>query len=337
MKKYLILLLFIISSVGTKIYADDESKCFQMQMEYEKLEGQKKKNEKTYQRMLEILDFMEKKRCGLTTAEIKKRRDRIRTILNPSNDAPLDNTTSPTTYGDVGPLREYKAGNYNRAEQMYEDLYKKKHISQYKKMANKCKECLRYRTNGFDALASGEYAEAVDCFNKLLVLNPDDCVISEKLNEIKPWVGNTYLKGCLIFKKEDDLFLAVLPIPELQRKCNREDARVESVKCNHGELMDWRIPSMEEMKIILREIPSDQLGGDLFWFGNFDRRIRIKRNMRTNEITSKEYVEYNATCMDRTGRLIRTDNPTLLANYFLVRDFRNDCIPCPVTTYVDIR
>lgn len=239
--------------------------------------------------------------------------------------------------GEASAMSAFKMGNYNQAAKMYGALYGEYGSARFREMFEKSKECIVNKKNGYIAIEHGEYAEAVRCFNNLLVLNPQDVEITEKLNEIKPWVDNAYLEGSLIFPKGDGMFLAVLPIHEDQKKCNREEARDESVKCQQGGLMDWRIPTMEEMKIILREIPNDQLGGEVFWFGDFDRLMRIMRNPRTQEIVSREYVRYNATAMDKTGRLIRTDKPEFLANYFLVRDFSNDCISCPGTMYEETR
>ena len=238
---------------------------------------------------------------------------------------------------DATALNAFKAGNYDQAAKLYGSLYVDKGNAKYRTMLDKAKQCIIDRKEGFRAIVRGNYGEAVEHFNKILAVNPDDIIISEKLKEIKPWVDNAYLAGSLIFHKGEGLYLAVLPIPEGQRKCNRDEARDESIKCQHGGLMDWRIPSMEEMKIILREIPSDQLGGEVFWFGNYDRVCRIRRDPRTNVVISKEYIQYNATCMDKNGRYIRTDKPTYLANYFLVRDFTNDCVSCPVTVYEETR
>ena len=238
---------------------------------------------------------------------------------------------------EASALSLFKMGEYDKAAKMYGMLYAENGSTRFLDMAKKAQECIVNRRKGHIAIDHGEYAEAVQCFNKLLALNPHDARIAEKLNEIKHWVDNDYLKGSLIFPKGDGLFLAVQPIQESQKKCNREEARDESVKCRQGGLTDWRIPSMDEMKIILREIPENQLQGDVFWFGDFDRVMRIMRNPRTQEIVSQSYVSYSATCMDKTGRLIRIDNPEFRANYFLVRDFSNDCIPCPVTMYEETR
>jgi len=234
-------------------------------------------------------------------------------------------------------LHAFKTGNYEQAVKMYANLYIKKGSLKYKNMAYKCKECNNSAKAGYDAINQGNYAEAVDFLNRVISLNPDDNKASEKLKQIKPWVDNKCLMGSQIFTISEGVFLAVLPIPENQIKCNRDEARDESIKCQHGGLMDWRIPTMEEMKIILREIPSDQLGGEFFWFGDFDRVCRIYRNPRTNAIERKEYIQYNATCMDKYGKYIRTEQPTFLANYFLVRDFDIDCIQCPRTVYKETR
>lgn len=234
-------------------------------------------------------------------------------------------------------LSAFSAGNYDQAAKMYGILYAEKADVNYKKMVDKCKECLSNIKKGFQAKSQREYAEAVDYFNKVLALNPNDENISLEIEQIKPWVNNKYLEGSLIFQMSEGVFLAVLPISDTQKKCNREEARDESIKCQQGNLSDWRIPSTEEMIIILREIPSDQLRGDVFWVGDYNRKILQMRDTRTNEIVSKEYLEYNATCMDRNGRLVRINRPTFLANYFLVRDFENSCIPCPRTMYKETR
>lgn len=238
---------------------------------------------------------------------------------------------------EASALSAFKAGNYDQAAKIYGTLYVEKANARYKTMVDKCKECLSNIKNGFHAKSRGEYTEAVNFFNKVLVLNPNDEKISMEIGLIKPWVNNKYLEGSLVFQKSEGVFLAVLPIQDTQKKCNRDEARDESIMCQQGNLNDWRIPSTEEMIIILREIPSEQLGGDVFWVGDYNRKIRVMRNPQTNEIVSKEYLEYNATCIDKTGRLIRIDRPTFLANYFLVRDFDNNCIPCPRTMYKETR
>lgn len=247
------------------------------------------------------------------------------------------NQAEDKVQNEASALSAFQAGNYDEAAKMYGSLYVEKADNQYKMMVDKCKECLINIKNGFRAKSQREYAEAMEYFNKVLSLNPQDERISIEIEMIKPWVNNKYLEGCLIFQKSDEVFLAVLPIPDTQIKCNRDEARDESIKCQQGGLTDWRIPSVNEMKIILREIPSEQLGGDVFWVGDYNRAIRILRDPRTNEVTSKEYVQYNATCMDKTGRLNRIDRPAFLANYFLVRDFDNSCIPCPRTMYKETR
>lgn len=231
----------------------------------------------------------------------------------------------------------FNSGDYVKAEKIYGVLYAETGDKTYWALVTKSKECRENLQRGNAFLQDHNYAEAYRCFVRIIELNPNDFNVRQRLDDIKPWIDNSYVRGCLILKKQEGVYLAVQELPFNQIKCNRESAREQSMASRQGNLSDWRIPSVEEMKLILQNISPEKLRGDSFWCGDYSRQIRITRNPRTQEITSRQYLSYNAYVLTRTGRLVPINQPSYMANFFVVRDFDKDCVQCPRTTYTETR
>lgn len=183
----------------------------------------------------------------------------------------------------------FKEGRYNDAYQLYRAAYVEKGTDTDAEMAL-CKKCSKLRYDGEQYRDMGNNEMAQTCFAELIQLNPEDSVARSFLNVMAenanqptaPVVASNIEKVYDI--DDNELLFYVNP-------SRQEMTYMEAVEfcrtLNAGGFTGWRLPTMEELLIYLRDYPSEK--GQLLWVGHEGVIVNDKQTDYYDTHSNKRY------------------------------------------------
>lgn len=164
--------------------------------------------------------------------------------------------------------RAFAEGRYDDASQLYRAAYVENAIDT-KRERDLCNQCKKLRDAGETFRDMGNNEMAKSCFVELIKLNPDDSVAATFLSDVEQEASHPVAPIVLsniekVYDIDDNELLFYI------NPTRQEMTYMEAVEfcqtLNAGGFTDWRLPSMDELMLYLRDYPSEK--GKLLWVGH---------------------------------------------------------------------
>lgn len=162
----------------------------------------------------------------------------------------------------------FAEGNYENAAKLYQAEYVMNGTNVETKIKS-CLDCIADRESAQRAIEAGDIARAKEFYGYVLKRNPSDKVAYDfvRSHQIPEWQ-----KDCWIIPLDNNEFLAVQK--SIGKHMSYDNALAIAVTDSLGGFSDWRLPSVDEMKIISND-SRVKIDGN-FWC--FDKGTRVSSN-----------------------------------------------------------